>query len=248
MYLDTGLWMSLLTSIINCDVRQFSSAPLPFLQAIGLFQRDNTTTLGRYILPHHSSYISKAGIISVIFLVTTFHLYPTRLPVPPKKLKSSWWGTNKIETEYFFTNLARKLGFMVCHDRSLFLFFNYWQLGLSQDPWLLPLIHCPPVFPFFNRLNSGFGAWTTNHDGIWLWDMVQRDIKIGMNMHAMIQALCGFLVFCLYRSSIHWNWPSLFCRYRDTPQGIVFFLLIFDCLASPVNSIILFRCDWRLLL
>lgn len=44
-------------------VCQFSSAPLPFLQAIGLFQRDNATTLGRYISPrgplspHHSSYI-----------------------------------------------------------------------------------------------------------------------------------------------------------------------------------------------
>ncbi|CRL17276.1 unnamed protein product [Penicillium camemberti] len=23
-----------------------------------------------------------------------------------------------------------------------------------------------PAFPFFNRLNSGFGVWSTDHDGI----------------------------------------------------------------------------------
>lgn len=50
--------------------------------------------------------------------------------------------------------------------------------------------------------------------GYEIWDMVQGDIKTGMSMHAMFQALCGFLVFCLYRSSIHWNWMNPFLLFQ----------------------------------
>mgnify|MGYP006899220924 CR=1 FL=1 len=79
-----------------------------------------------------------------------------------------------------------------------------------------------------------------------LWDMVQRDINIGMNMHAMIQVLCVVWVPCVLFVQIQHPLKlagSFFCCYRDTPQSVVFFLLIFDCLASPVNSIILYCCD-----
>lgn len=45
-------------------------------------------------------------------------------------------------------------------------------------------------------------------------DMVQGDIKTGMSMHVMSQALCGFLVFRLYRSSIHCNWADPFLLFQ----------------------------------
>lgn len=133
-----SLWMSFLTSIITFHVHQFCSICFPpFRPWNRSFLDRHFDNLRNHFPPSSSGHLKESG---------------------------PWWGTNKNK-HYFHESWKLWYVMVVPTPHFVFLFTDGYGFPGPVTPSINSSVL--PAFLFFNRLNPGFGAWSTDHDGIW---------------------------------------------------------------------------------